>query len=183
LIDTRKPFYYTDEKRNIEIPSPKAEWIIIVVLSMLSSFLFWKYRKQKPALVNHPIPTSPTEEQLPVEEQETLQSPFRSSKIVNLLDEREKLLLKLLFDHSSDERLTSIEEINRVIGVLNRTTEIQKRLRSDLITSINSKVSILHNEKKPVIDKQRSEFDKRSFEYFIQPVHMELAEKILGMRG
>jgi hypothetical protein len=30
-----------------------------------------------------------------------------------------------------------------------------------------------------VIDKQRSEFDKRSFEYYIRKEHMELVEKIV----
>jgi hypothetical protein len=81
-----------------------------------------------------------------------------------------------------DERLTTIEEINKVIGVVNRSNEIQKRMRSDLIGSINLKLNIITKDKKPVIDKQRSEFDKRSFEYFIQPTHMELVEKVLGKK-
>ena len=52
-------------------------------------------------------------------------------------------------------------------------------MRSDLIGSINQKLSIVTRDKKPVVDKQRSEFDKRSFEYFIHPSHMELVEKII----
>ncbi|MFN9958774.1 MAG: hypothetical protein ACK55I_37255, partial [bacterium] len=75
-----------------------------------------------------------------------------------------------------------IDEINRVIGVANRSNEIQKRMRSDLIGSINQKLGIITKDKKPVIDKQRSEFDKRSFEYFIQPAHMSLVEKVLGKK-
>jgi len=55
-------------------------------------------------------------------------------------------------------------------------------MRSDLIGSINQKLNIITKDKKPVIDKQRSEFDKRSFEYFIQPAHMELVEKVLGKK-
>jgi len=107
---------------------------------------------------------------------------FRSTRILDLLEERERTLLAYLYEHSVDERLTTIEEINKVIGVVNRSNEIQKRMRSDLIGSINLKLNIITKDKKPVIDKQRSEFDKRSFEYFIQPTHMELVEKVLGKK-
>ena len=96
-----------------------------------------------------------------------------------MLEERERSLLEFLFNHSADERLTSIDEINKVLGVQNRSVEIQKRMRSDVIGSINQKLNIVTRDKKPVVDKQRSEFDKRSFEYFIQPAQMELVEKII----
>ena len=107
------------------------------------------------------------------------QTTFRSSKIIELLEERERNLLSFIFKQSSEERLTSIEEINKVIGAAQRSPEIQKRLRSDLIISINEKLSILTKSKKLVIEKQRSEFDKRSFEYFILPEYMELVKKII----
>ncbi len=106
---------------------------------------------------------------------------FRSSKIIELLDEREKTLLAFIYSHSSEERLTSIEEINRIIGAAQRSSEIQKRLRSDIITSINDKLSLISDAKKPVISKQRSEFDKRSFEYFIHPDYMELVKKVVDI--
>ena len=104
---------------------------------------------------------------------------FRSSKIIELLEERERNLLSFIFKQSSEERLTSIEEINKVIGAAQRSPEIQKRLRSDLIISINEKLSIITKSKRLVIEKQRSEFDKRSFEYFIQPEFMDLVKRII----
>jgi Sec-independent protein translocase protein TatA len=104
---------------------------------------------------------------------------FRSSKIIEFLEERERYLLSFIFKQSSEERLTSIEEINKVIGAAQRSPEIQKRLRSDLIISINEKLSIITKSKKLVIEKQRSEFDKRSFEYFIQPEFMDLVKRII----
>jgi hypothetical protein len=81
-----------------------------------------------------------------------------------------------------DERLTTIEEINKVIGASQRSAEVQKRLRSDLIGSINDKLEIVSESKFNIIEKQRSEFDKRSFEYFIHPEQMELTEKVLGKK-
>ena len=104
---------------------------------------------------------------------------FKSSKILDLLEQRERVLLKFIYEQSSEDRLTTIDEINKVIGASQRTNEIQKRLRSDIITSINEKLGIVTNNKKPVIDKQRSEFDKRSFEYYVRKEHMALVERIV----
>lgn len=67
---------------------------------------------------------------------------YRSGKIMDLLDECEKNLLGYIFNHYKEEHLTSIDEINRVIGASQRSVEIQKRLRSDLIGSINSSLRI-----------------------------------------
>ena len=102
---------------------------------------------------------------------------------MGLLNEREKILLSFIYDHSLEERLTTIEEINKVIGAAQRNSEVQKRLRSDLIGTINDKLEIISESKHNVIDKQRSEFDKRSFEYFIRPEHMQLVEKVLGKKA
>jgi hypothetical protein len=66
--------------------------------------------------------------------------------------------------------------------VANRSMEVQKRMRSDLIGSINQKMGLITKDKKPVIDKQRSEFDKRSFEYFIRTEYMELVSRVLGIK-
>lgn len=105
---------------------------------------------------------------------------FRSSRILDLLEEKERSLLEFIYYYSEEERLTTIEEINKVIGVANRSMEVQKRMRSDLIGSINQKMGLITKDKKPVIDKQRSEFDKRSFEYFIRTEYMELVARVLG---
>lgn len=107
---------------------------------------------------------------------------FRSSKLLELLEAKERSLLEFIYLYSAEERLTTIEEINKVIGAGSRSAEIQKRMRSDLIGSINQKMGLLTRDKKPVIDKQRSEFDKRSFEYFIRNEHMELVERVLGIK-
>ncbi len=107
---------------------------------------------------------------------------FRSSRILELLEEKERSLLEFIYHYSAEERLTTIEEINKVIGVANRSMEVQKRMRSDLIGSINQKMGLITKDKKPIISKQRSEFDKRSFEYFIRSEHMDLVARVLGSK-
>ena len=114
-----------------------------------------------------------------IESEKENQISFLSSKIIELLEQRERDLLSFIFKQSSEERLTSIEEINKMIGAAQCSPEIHKRLRIDLIISINEKLSILTKSKKSVNEKQRSEFDKRSFEYFILPEYMELVKKII----
>ena len=184
LVDTGIPIY-TKEETSAILTTEDTQSIIIfllVIISLTLAFLYWKKIRPQPmvAAINlpHPEPTAVAQPDNAPEKSVR----FRSTRILDLLEERERTLLAYLYEHSVDERLTTIEEINKVIGVVNRSNEIQKRMRSDLIGSINLKLNIITKDKKPVIDKQRSEFDKRSFEYFIQPIHMELVEKVLGKK-
>ena len=190
LIDTGVPVYTPQEPPGL-LDNIEAESFSLVILGFLSSFLglmLYKARKVQPVPAVEILPvtdvqtlSAPADSPKAVASPETEKHPtsFRSTRILELLEVRERLLLEFLFNHSADERLTSIEEINKVVGVQNRSVEIQKRMRSDIIGSINQKLSIITRDKKPVVDKQRSEFDKRSFEYFIHPSHMELVEKII----
>jgi hypothetical protein len=61
-----------------------------------------------------------------------------------------------------------VEEINQIIGCTQRNLEVQKRMRSDLIISINGKLKQTLGMEGVVINKKRAEFDKRSYEYFIE---------------
>lgn len=184
LVDSGIPLY-TKEEDQKTISLDQFKNIIILILSLLLvtlAILYWKRIKPKLVMASVNLPSSEiTTIAKPDTETDRFVS-FRSSRILDLLEEREKSLLEFLYRHSIDERLTTIDEINKVIGVANRSNEIQKRMRSDLIGSINQKLNIITKDKKPVIDKQRSEFDKRSFEYFIQPSHMLLVEKVLGKK-
>jgi hypothetical protein len=104
---------------------------------------------------------------------------LRSSRRADLLNERELALLAFLFNNSTRSMLTSIEEINGFLGVTNKSIEVQKRMRSDLITSINEKISSMAGKAVPVIDKKRSDFDKRSFEYFINAEYIQLVASLI----
>jgi len=184
LVDTGVPIYIKDDKTAIlGIGDTKSIIILLLFIICLTlAFLYWKKIRPQPMLasINLPNPQATAVAKPDTETDKAVT--FRSTRILDLLEERERSLLAYLYKHSADERLTTIEEINKVIGVANRSNEIQKRMRSDLIGSINQKLHIIAKDKKPVIDKQRSEFDKRSFEYFIQPTHMELVEKVLGKK-
>lgn len=182
LIDTGEMFYTPIEE---ELPIKEREILIglVVILGLTSSFFFYKNKSnasnQPPVLITG---INQSETILGERNDKENQVVFRSGKLMDLLNEREKTLLSFIYEHSLDERLTTIEEINKVIGAAQRNSEVQKRLRSDLIGTINDKLEIVAESKHNVIDKQRSEFDKRSFEYFIRPEHMQLVQKVLGKK-
>lgn len=183
LIDAGEEFYTPIEE---EFPIKEREVLIglVLVLGLTSSLLFYKNKKTTTQQTTIEVKTEKhTEQPQEIKQEKEQQVVFRSGKLLELLNEREKTLLSFIYEHSLDERLTTIEEINKVIGASQRNPEVQKRLRSDLIGTINDKLEIIAETKSPVIDKQRSEFDKRSFEYFIRPEHMELTAKVLGKKA
>lgn len=178
LIETDESFYTPIESTVPPLSERQVFIGLITGLSIVTSFLFYKLRKKKDTIGSGPLSNNETSEKI-IDQSQVV---FKSGKLLDLLNEREKLLLEFIYKHSLDERLTTIEEINKVIGAAQRNSEVQKRLRSDLIGSINDKLEIIAESKFNVIDKQRSEFDKRSFEYFIRPEHMSLVEKVLGKK-
>jgi hypothetical protein len=180
LIEEKQPFYTSIEPPARNAISSKQNLIIIALLIIIAFLLILLFGKGKiTSLITTMGFKMQHQSNEPFESEKENQISFRSSKIIELLEQRERDLLSFIYDQSAEERLTSIEEINKVIGAAQRSPEIQKRLRSDLIISINEKLSILTKSKKPVIEKQRSEFDKRSFEYFILPEYMDLVKKII----
>jgi hypothetical protein len=181
LIETTEPFYTQIKEEN---PLQEREMLLglVALLGLSSLFLFFQLKKKQRLLEPAQFFTQEVK-QVETKEEKEPQVIFKSGKLLDLLNEREKLLLDFIYKHSLDERLTTIEEINKVIGAAQRNADVQKRLRSDLIGTINDKLEIIAESKFNVIDKQRSEFDKRSFEYFIRPEHMQLVEKVLGKKA
>ena len=84
-----------------------------------------------------------------------------------------------VFENSSKGAYTSIEELNKALGVSKKNNEIQKKQRSDIISSINKKYFYIKQSKQELIEKNRTEFDKRSFEYFIDPSRLNDADHFI----
>ena len=85
----------------------------------------------------------------------------------NIFKKSEIEVLKLVVANSQKATLTSIDELNKVLGVTKKNVEIQKKQRSDVISSINKKYSYIKNGNGELIERKQAEFDKRSFEYYI----------------
>jgi hypothetical protein len=96
-----------------------------------------------------------------------------------LFDEQELSLLYLLINNTESGRLTSIDEINKVLGLTKRNPETQKKQRSDVMTGINQKYNFVYPNKPAIILKQRSSDDGRSFNYFISFEDLQSIKSLL----
>lgn len=95
-------------------------------------------------------------------------------------DEKELQLLGLLVQNSQNAQFTGLAEINNILGIGKRSIEIQKKQRSDIITSINKKYDQFYPDQTTLIQKQRTNFDKRSFEYYIDTSKIEFLKTFLS---
>ncbi len=96
-----------------------------------------------------------------------------------LFEEKELTVLKLLIDSSAKAKTCSLEDLNQVLGLTKKPVEVQKKQRSDVIISINKKYYFITRKEVPLIEKSRTEFDKRSFEYFIAYEKLNEVKKLL----
>lgn len=99
----------------------------------------------------------------------------------DLFDAVEWSLLKLLYQHSQEPgRTTSTQEVNRILGVANKTLDMQKRKRSDVLRSINRKFQLVFPERPgELILKERSEQDGRQSEYRINPTEISIIREFI----
>ena len=87
----------------------------------------------------------------------------------SLFSEIEKGLLGLIINNiNKQNRLTSIDEVNYTLGISNKSLNMQKRTRSDVISSINSKYQIYFKSELPLILRQNSDLDQRVKEFYIE---------------
>jgi hypothetical protein len=100
-----------------------------------------------------------------------------SDKLEHALNPHEMDFLKFIYDHTHSNNSVNIDEINRNLGIQNKSIEIQKKTRRDMINSINEKWCVALNTEQHVIDKNRSAFDKRSYEYFIHADFLAILKK------
>ena len=91
----------------------------------------------------------------------------------------EKTLINLLISKSTKNRTISIEEINYVLGVKDKNTGLQKKVRSDTFNDINEKFRFLTQRDQVLIQSKRSEEDKRYFEYYINQENIHILQQFI----
>jgi hypothetical protein len=183
FVDTDSPVYIPFRS------SSNLNTMLLGAVPLLAGVL-WMVRRRynkssSKSKAGPPIPAaSKQQEQLPVEEDALVQSSDAEELMVVGLepfDAVEKSLLGLLIDHHQQhQRKTTTQEVNRILGVGNKTLDMQKRKRSDVIRAINRKYHLIHPDRSPeLIIKLRSEMDGRLSEYHINPAELEMVRKYL----
>lgn len=89
-------------------------------------------------------------------------------KNVPLFDEFETELIRFILDKSKANLPTTVPELNRILGLADKNEAVQKKNRSEKINRINEKWKQHSGEDNLLIQRRRSEFDKRNFEYYIE---------------
>ena len=84
------------------------------------------------------------------------------------LTEAENNLLELLINNSLLDTMTSVNQMNKVLGLAKKQIKIQNNLRASAVLMINKKFKAYSGLPDELVEKQRTEFDKRFFEYSIQ---------------
>ena len=128
--------------------------ILNIVLGILLLLLFKRKPKKEYIFKNS-------------EEQNDLLSQARNKSFMDLLNEIEQQIVQTIAEDFKAERLTSIDKINKILGIEKRPYKIKNNLRADVLKMINKKFMDYLGNNDELIIRERSEFDKRFFEYTI----------------
>ena len=76
-------------------------------------------------------------------------------------------MLQLLVSNTLEEKMTSVNQLNQVLGVSKKPVKIQNNIRFNTYLMINKKFMVYSGVADDLVEKQRTELDKRFFEYSI----------------
>jgi hypothetical protein len=93
-------------------------------------------------------------------------------------NELEKQLILFLIDKTNRSEVCNVEEINFSLGISKKTLEIQKRTRTETIHRINHKFRLIYEIENDLIERVRSEEDKRYYHYIINKENAALYKKL-----
>lgn len=155
-------FEYTGEKLYIESAvlrdnvfseSPFYWFFLILILLLVVGFTYLLIRRNllKREILMKPIAASSVS----------------TSERIKMLSETEVVLIRHLIDRSVKGKKTTIEEVNKLAGVAQKSEPIRRRVRSELINSINEKWIIITGSRERLITSVKSSFDARTREYYI----------------
>ncbi|MBP6000026.1 MAG: hypothetical protein KA534_06170 [Sediminibacterium sp.] len=132
---------------------------IVVLLFGLISYIYYKRKVKKIAPVENSLKTS--------------------NESNNVFSEIEKSLINLIITNMNHNRLTSIDEVNYALGISNKSVNMQKRTRSDVINSINSKYQLFFKKNTTLILRKNSEFDQRTKEFYVDLAEIDKINELL----
>lgn len=107
--------------------------------------------------------------------------PLQFDSFFNKLDPDEKLILEtILNNQKNNDKNTSIQELNTKMGIEKKPIKIQNNIRAASIGNINKKFSLFTSANDSLIERIRSDFDKRFFEYRLNKKIIHLLQKGLN---
>ena len=152
LVATNKKIYIELSYNDYYAQGISAAFAALV----LGGLLFWGLKKRKNTTNNSKKNTS----------EQPLQTSYPNQHIYSSI---ELDLISLLISNSKiHNRYTSVDELNHLLGMTNKSIEMQKRKRSDCIRSINEKFALVSKKEDAIlIKRKKAEADGRLNEFYI----------------
>jgi hypothetical protein len=104
---------------------------------------------------------------------------LKSKSLNQAFTEIELGLIQLLIKANESNQHVEIGEINHVLGIKDKNIGLQKKVRSDVMNSINDKYMLITQDEINLIGSVRKEDDKRFFEYFITSSEVKKVQKMI----
>jgi hypothetical protein len=149
----------------------------LLATGMVIGFLLFTAarRFRRPAIASI---TEPTQDNLHLQENPHNATPPKEDAL-SAFDELETELIRFILGRCGEGNTVSVSELNKLLGLSGKNEPIQKKNRSEKITSINEKWSRLTGKEELLIRRKRSDFDKRILEYYIEPADFRVVESLL----
>jgi len=96
------------------------------------------------------------------------------------IENEEQLILEVLAKNEQIQKYTTTIELNNKLGIENKPIKIQNNLRATLIGDINKKFNLTTSANEELIERVRSDFDKRFFEYKLNNRYAHVVSKFFG---
>lgn len=178
----KDPIYLTPNNYNI------GGYSIFASLLLLGSFVYYRKRKKIKTFTQTTTTTSqepdiPSNTVSSSDESYAISTPIQKGtlnrqEIFTILET--SLLQLIIHNIETTSRFSTIEEINHLLGVANKTLDMQKRKRSNTIRSINEKYAILvGNNNHQLIKRVKSEMDGRLNEFYMSVEDIPVIKKLL----
>ncbi len=87
-------------------------------------------------------------------------------------------LIQKIYQISQAGKSYSVEDVNQVLGLSKKSLEIQKKIRTETLNKINHRFKMKHETDEDLIERIRSEEDRRFYRYIIRE---ENGKKALGL--
>jgi hypothetical protein len=153
--------------------------IIILVLGMITFLYFRKRRSRKKQIIITPFPVEEPQKDPDQSEADEVSEKNdhvkRNQPFPDTLTTVEKGVMDLIIKNSSAGKMTTVIQVNDVLGISKKDVKAQNNIRAAALQMINQKFTVYSGLQDDLIMKQRTEFDKRFFEYFI---HSKFINKV-----
>ena len=175
--DTTYKLYHSKITRNdfeaegIPLYSKPINWKLIggigllILVAGLTGFYRWK--KSRLTMAGKAVSIS----SILFNEEEAEQS--------NQFTDGELEVIRFIHEASLSRKYGSVEDINALLGIGRKTIEVQKKIRTEAISRMNHKFKVLTGEDLLLVERIRSEEDRRYQKYMIRKENMEKLQTII----